>query len=85
MAVYRIFSEKDAFIWNEQPTQNTGRDEILEISTYNDPDLVNGGNLNSIPSVTRALVKFKQSDIDAVIDRIVSHSNTAADQWSAAL
>jgi len=82
MAVYRIFSEKDAFIWSEQPTQNMGRDEILEVSTYNNPDLVNS-NINYIPSVTRALVKFKQSEIDNVIDRIISHSNTAANNWSA--
>ena len=57
MAVYKIFPEKDPFIWSEQQTQNMGRDEILEISTYNDPDIVNS-NISLIPSVTRALVKF---------------------------
>jgi hypothetical protein len=84
MAIYRIFSEKDAFIWNEQPVQNTGRDEILQISTHNDPN-IGGDNLNSIPSVTRALVKFKQSDIDDIIDIIISHSVAAADEWSVRL
>ena len=84
MAVYRIFSAKDAFIWNEQPTQNTGRDEILEISTYNNPSIVND-NLNEIPSVTRALVKFDQSKIDTIIDRIISHSILSAQQWSVSL
>ena len=75
MAVYKLFPEKDAFIWSEQQTQNMGRDEILEISTYNDPDIVNG-NLNLIPSVTRALVKFNQSRIDSILDRIISQSIT---------
>jgi len=70
MAVYKLFPIKDAFIWNEQPTQNMGRDEILEISTYNDPSLVDD-NLNTIPSVTRALVKFDQSQIDYVIDDLI--------------
>jgi len=66
MAVYKIFPEKDAFIWNEQPVQNTGRDEILQISTYNNPDTVNN-NLNTLPSATRALVKFSLSQINQVI------------------
>lgn len=69
MAVYKLFPIKDAFIWSEQPTQNMGRDEILEVSTFYNPDTVNG-NLNSIPSVTRALVKFDQDQIDNVIDMI---------------
>ena len=35
MAVYKIFSEKDATIYSDAPTQNTGRDEILDISSFN--------------------------------------------------
>jgi len=69
MAIYKIFPEKDAFMWNEQPVQNTGRDEILEISTYNDPSVING-NLNTLPSATRALVKFPLSQINQVIDLV---------------
>jgi hypothetical protein len=69
MAVYKIFPEKDAFIWSEQQTQNMGRDEILEVSTYNDPSIVNN-NINEIPSVTRALVKFPTSQINQVIDLV---------------
>lgn len=81
MAIYRIFSEKDAFIWSEQQTQNMGRDEILEISTYNNPEPTEG-NLNKIPSATRALIYFPQWKIDNAIDRIISHSATAAASWS---
>jgi hypothetical protein len=80
MAVYKIFPEKDAFIWSEQQTQNMGRDEILEISTYNDPSLIDN-NINEIPSVTRALVKFPQSQIDSTLDRIINRTGTG--NWSA--
>lgn len=34
MAVYRIFPEKDTFIYTEKPTANLGRDEMLEIGGY---------------------------------------------------
>jgi hypothetical protein len=81
MAVFKIFSEKDAFIWSEQLTQNMGRDEILEISTYNDPDIVNS-NLSFIPSVTRALIKFPQSQIDPLLDTIISQSITRNQDWN---
>jgi hypothetical protein len=80
MAVYKIFPEKDAFIWSEQQTQNMGRDEILEISTYNDPSLIDN-NINEIPSVTRALVKFPQSQIDSTLDLIINRTGTG--NWSA--
>ena len=77
MAIYKIFSEKDSFIWSEQLTQNMGRDEILEISTYNDPDIVNS-NISTIPSVTRALVKFPQSQIDLLLSGTINIANTSS-------
>ena len=70
MAVYNIFPEKDTFIWSQHPTQNMGMDEILEVSTYNDPSTVD--NLSLIPSVTRAIVKFSQSQIDYVLDDLIN-------------
>ena len=70
MAIYNIFPDKDAFIWSQKPLQNTGRDEILEVSTFNDPATVN--NLSLIPSVTRALVRFPQDQIDYVLDDLVN-------------
>jgi hypothetical protein len=81
MAVYKIFPEKDAFIWSEQQTQNMGRDEILEVSTYNDPAPTEG-NLSEIPSVTRALVKFPQSQIDSLLDDVINIANTSS-VWTA--
>jgi hypothetical protein len=75
MAVYNIFPEKDTFIWSQHPTQNMGIDEILEVSTYNDPSTVD--NLSLIPSVTRAIVKFPQSQIDYVIDNIINEHTSS--------
>ena len=77
MAIYKIFSEKDSFIWSEQLTQNMGRDEILEISTYNNPDIVNN-NISLLPSVTRALVKFPQSQIDSLLGNVINIANTSS-------
>ena len=35
MAVYKLFSEKDATILSQYPAQKTGRDEILDNSNFN--------------------------------------------------
>ena len=35
MAVYKIFPEKDTFILSKHPAQNTGRDEIMEVTNEN--------------------------------------------------
>ena len=34
MAIYKIFPEKSATIYSFYPTLNKGKDEILELSTY---------------------------------------------------
>ena len=34
MAIYRIFPEKDTFLYTEQLTSNAGKDEIIEIAGY---------------------------------------------------
>ena len=34
MAIYRIFPEKDTFIFSEQNTGNAGKDEIVEVGGY---------------------------------------------------
>lgn len=74
MAIYKLFPEQDSFIWSEQQTQNMGRDEILEISTFDDPRPTEG-NLNKIPSATRALIKFKNNDINNVINNLITTSS----------
>ena len=60
MAVYKIFPEKDATIYSEFPTKNTGIDEILEISTF----------FNTVnPEVSRALIQFNQNDLVEFINK----------------
>jgi hypothetical protein len=70
MAIYKIFSEKDTFISSNRPTQNFGRDEILEIS--NETELT---SLN--PDKTRALIQFPTSQIIYLIDNIINGSFTS--------
>lgn len=70
MAVYKLFPEKDATIYSGYPYLNTGLDEILEISTYSDP--IYGSNY---PATSRILIQFKTSEIQDVINNIISGSN----------
>ena len=66
MAVYKIFPEKDAFISSKDPAQNTGRDEILEVSNTNAINLDTSAQ-GDVPAVKRALIQFKTTDISDVI------------------
>lgn len=55
---YFLTASKDASIYLQQPTQNTGRDEILEVSkTYY-------GNLKD---VAHSLIKFETSNLSTLI------------------
>lgn len=66
MAVYKIFPEKDAYISSKYPAQNTGRDEILEVSNTNAINLDTSAQ-GDVPAVKRALIQFKTTDISDVI------------------
>lgn len=59
MAVYKLFPQKDAFINSENPTLNTGKDEILEIANYKD----NSNNTQ----ISRALIQFSTEKIQHVL------------------
>lgn len=67
MAIYKIFPEKDATLYSAYPAQNTGMDEILEVSTTFIPDS---------PQVSRFLIKFSNSEISNIIDTKISGSVT---------
>lgn len=67
MAVYKIFPEKDTTIYSAYPLQNTGMDEILDISTTFIPDASH---------VRRALIKFSSNEIESTINNIISGSVT---------
>lgn len=62
MAVYKIFPEKDATIYSGFPLKNTGIDQILEISNFYD---------TTNPEVSRALVKFSQTEIESVFEDVI--------------
>ena len=73
MAIYKIFPEKDSFILSQYPSQNTGRDEILEVSNYNGINVLSSAQ-GDLPAVTRALIQFKTADINNVINNTISGS-----------
>jgi hypothetical protein len=73
MAVYKIFPEKDTFILSQYPAQNTGRDEILEVANYNGINVLSSAQ-GDLPAVNRALIQFKTSDINNVVNNIITGS-----------
>jgi len=69
MAIYKIFPEKDTTLYSSFPTQNTGLDEILEVSTT---------FLPGEPQVSRFLIKFSTEEIIDLINTQISGSVTDA-------
>ena len=74
MAVYKLFSEQDAFIRSQYPAQNTGRDEILEISNINGINQLSSAE-GDLPAVNRALIQFDNSDLNNIITNTVATSS----------
>jgi hypothetical protein len=68
MAIYRIFPEKDTFIYTEQTTGNAGKDEIVEIGGY--PSITDGTG-----QAARILVKFSDTEIDDVVNNEISSTD----------
>ena len=69
MAVYKLFPEKDATLYTENPNQNTGLDQILEASTY---------LKNDAPQVSRYLIKFSTSEINDVYTSKITNGEYTA-------
>ena len=67
MAIYRIFPEKDTFIFTETPSGNAGKDEILELGGY--------PNTSEVGQTNRILLQFADSEIDNVIDNEIGNTN----------
>ena len=74
MAVYKLFSEQDAFIRSQYPAQNTGRDEVLEISNINGINQLSSAQ-GDLPAVNRALIQFDNSDLNNIITNTVATSS----------
>jgi len=64
MAVYKLFPEKDATLYTENPNMNTGLDQILEASTY---------LKNDAAQVSRYLIKFSDSEISNIYSTKISN------------
>ena len=62
MAIYKIFPTKDASLYTQFPNQNTGLDEILDMSTY-----VKEGR----GQTNRALIQFSSTEVVDTIDNLV--------------
>ena len=72
MAVYKLFSQKDATMYSLFPQMNTGIDEIIEISNLNFA-------VDSYAQAARYLLQFDQDQIDELIDSKASGSTWEAD------
>ena len=59
MAVYKIFPTKDATLYEQSPSMNTGLDQILEASSY----YHSGSRYNS-----RYLIQFSTPEIQNIVD-----------------
>ena len=70
MAVYRIFPEKDTFIFTEVPTGNAGKDEIIEIGGYSD--------ISGVGNTNRILVQYSATEIQEVLTNKVGATNFSA-------
>lgn len=71
MAVYKIFPDKDTFIFTEVATGNAGYDEMLEIGGY---------PIQEIGQTSRTLIHFKDSEITDVLTNKVG-----ANEWTASI
>lgn len=68
MAIYRLFAEKDATIYSDQPLLNSGLDPILELSKTNQ-------TLNpSHSSAARVLIQYSTADINRVVQTYIPPS-----------
>ena len=65
MAVYKIFPTKDATLYLQKPSTNTGLDQILEASSH---------YINGVRSNSRYLIQFSTTEIQDVIDTKVTNS-----------
>lgn len=70
MAVYRIFPEKDTFIFSEIPTGNAGKDEIVEIAGYQDS--------TTVGQTKRVLIQYRTSEIQDVIANKIAGAGYSA-------
>ena len=69
MAVYKLFPEKDTFIYTEVPIANAGYDEMLELGGY---------SISEIPQAGRILIQFASTEIADVLTKVGSTNYSAS-------
>jgi hypothetical protein len=70
MAVYKLFPTKDASIYSQYPTKNSGLDEILDISLYK--------SIEEIGEVSRILLAFSNTEISDLLNSKIGLKNYKA-------
>jgi hypothetical protein len=70
MAVYRIFPEKDTFIFSEASSSNAGLDEIIEVGGYYDT--------TGEGETSRILVQFSSTEIADIVSNKIGSNNYSA-------
>ena len=68
MAVYKIFPDKDTFLFTEVPTGNAGYDEMIELGAY---------PIQEVGQTQRALLHFKDSEITNIINNKIGSTNSS--------
>ena len=74
MAIYKLFSEQDTFIRSQYPSQNNGRDEVLEISNINGISVLSSAQ-GDLPAVNRSLIQFKNASISDIVTNTIATSS----------
>jgi hypothetical protein len=69
MAVYKIFPDKDTFIYTEVPIANAGYDEMLEIGGY---------NISEVPQMSRILLHFADREVNDVVSNKIGSTEYSA-------
>lgn len=70
MAVYRIFPEKDTFIFSEVSESNAGLDEIVELGGYYDT--------TGTGETSRILMQFSSTEIADIVNNKIGNDNYSA-------
>ena len=70
MAVFKIFPEKDTFIFSDGIASNAGKDEIVELNNYSD--------IFGTSQQSRILVKFNDNQINSTINSLIGSQSYQA-------
>jgi hypothetical protein len=70
MAIYRLYLEKDTTLYSESATSNTGKDEIIEISGYED--------ITGTARTSRVLLKPNKQQVLNIINNKANNAPVSA-------